>query len=161
MNWRRSLPGLVLIALLASPASAAALELDYYTYNGFAETVSAFQRLALIFNDNEYVYLIFIAVVLGIVFGALTAGVRALKAGGNGDTLSWALMVFIGVALFKGLVIPKGTVHVYDPVRNAYQAVGNVPDLIILIAGGMNKAERVVVELVDNPLCQDRCRLLL
>ena len=59
-------------------------------------------------------------------------------------------LAFIGVALFKGLVIPKGTVHVYDPVRNAYQAVGNVPDLIILIAGGMNKAERVVVELVDN-----------
>ncbi len=150
MKWRQSMPGLAVIGLLSSPASAAALELDYYTYNGFAETVGAFQRLALIFNDNEYVYLIFIAVVLGIVFAAMIAGVRALQAGGNGNTLSWALMVFIGVALFKGLVIPKGTIHVYDPVRNAYQAVGNVPDLIILIAGGMNKVERVVVELVDN-----------
>lgn len=150
MSSRQPLPALAVMALLLGPGTAAALELDYYTYNGFAETVSAFQRLALIFNDNEYVYLIFIAVVLGIVFAAMTAGVRALKAGGNGDTLSWVLMVFIGVALFKGLVIPKGTVHVYDPVRNAYQAVANVPDLIILIAGGMNKAERVVVELVDN-----------
>ena len=36
MNWRKFIPGFVLIALLASPASAAALELDYYTYNGFA-----------------------------------------------------------------------------------------------------------------------------
>ena len=145
MKWRQFIPGLAVIGLLSSPGTAAGLELDYYTYNGFAETVGAFQRLALIFNDNEYVYLIFIAVVLGIVFAAMTAGVRALQAGGNGNTLSWALMVFIGVALFKGLVIPKGTMHVYDPVRNAYQAVGGVPDLIIFIAGGMNKVERVVV----------------
>ena len=146
-NIVKQLSGLL---ILVSPGIANGLELDYYTYNGFTETVNAFERVALVFNDNEYIYLIFIAVVLGIVFGSLVIGARTLGNFGHGNTLSWILMVFLGVALFKGLVIPKGTVHVYDPVRNAYQPVGDVPDLVIIIAGGMNKIERVVVELVDN-----------
>lgn len=132
-----------------APSPAMALDLDYYTYNGFDQTVQAFQRIALIFGDNEYLYLVGVAVILGIVFAAMSAGVKALANNGNGNTWSWALMTLFGVLIFRGLVLPTGTVHVYDPTRNAYQAVGGVPDLVVFVAGGMNLAERVVVELVD------------
>lgn len=141
--------GIGVAASTAMPSSAHALDLDYYTYNGFDQTVQAFQRIALIFGDNEYLYLIGVAVILGIVFAAMAAGVKALANNGNGNTWSWALMTLVGVLIFRGLVLPTGTVHVYDPTRNAYQAVGGVPDLIVFVAGGMNLAERVVVELVD------------
>lgn len=138
----------LLVALM--PASAFALDLDYYTYNGFDQTVAAFQRLALVFGDNEYLYLIAIAIILGIVFAAMASGVKALANNASGSTWSWAFMTLIGVLIFRGLVIPAGTMHVYDPVRNAYQPVGGVPDLVIFVAGTMNKVERIVVELVDN-----------
>lgn len=140
--------GLGLFAI--APGSASALDLDYYTYNGFDQTVAAFERVALVFGDNEYIYLIAVAVILGIVFAAMAAGVKALANNGNGSTWSWAFMTLIGVLIFRGLVIPTGTVHVYDPVRNAYQPVGGVPDLVVFVAGAMNKVERIVVELVDN-----------
>src|SRR5690606_41671681 len=35
------------------------------------------------------------------------------------------------------------------PVRNAYEAVADVPDLIVLLAGVTNKAERAVQRIVD------------
>ena len=137
-----------LLCGLSSPAMG--LDLDYYTYNGFDATVAAFERIALIFGSTDYLNLAFVFVVLGIFAGAFVfAGKSFLQAGSQGNPLSWFFVVMLGVAVFRALVIPTGTVHVYDPVRNAYQGVGNVPDLVILVAGGTNKIERAVVELLD------------
>lgn len=139
------------ISALLSPNVVMALDLDYYTYNGFTETVNAFTRIAVIFNDQEYIYMFAVAAVFGILFGGISFYGKQLVSGyqGNNFSLSWLLGIIIGAAVYQGLVIPKGTVHIYDPVRNDYQAVGNVPDLLILISGAWNKIERVAVEVVD------------
>jgi conjugal transfer mating pair stabilization protein TraG len=54
------------------------------------------------------------------------------------------------VGLFVGLIATTGTVHVYDRVRNAYQPVGGVPNLLVLVAGATNMIERAMVETIDD-----------
>lgn len=152
---------LVLILGILLSSTAFALDMDFYTYGGFAETVNIFTRLSIIFNDNEYLYLFAVTCVFGIIFGGIMFYGKQLLGGfqGGGFSLAWLFTVILGVAIFKGLIIPKGTVHIYDPVKNNYQAVGNIPDLIILMAGSMNKFERIIVEVVDassaHPYKQD------
>ena len=64
----RTLPRILLIpGLLLLSAQASALEMEFYTYDGFSEVVNAFKRLALVFGNNEYLVLFAVAAVLGIL----------------------------------------------------------------------------------------------
>ena len=143
---------LVLILGILLSSTAFALDMDFYTYGGFAETVNVFTRLSIIFNDNEYLYLFAVTCIFGIIFGGMMFYGKQLLGGfqEGGFSLAWLFTVILGVAIFKGLIIPKGNIHIYDPIKNNYQAVSGVPDLIILLAGGMNKFERIIVEVVDS-----------
>jgi hypothetical protein len=128
------------------------MDTDFYIYGGFDVTVNAFTRIALIFNDGQYVVMFFIAVMFGIFFGgAIAFGQGLLGKGGDGAAIiNFLVLVLVGVAVFKGLIVPKGTVHIYDPVVNRYQAVGGVPDLIVFATRLTNTAERVLTEVMDN-----------
>lgn len=143
---------LIALSLVLFSTQAAAVDMDFYVYGGFDVTVNAFSRIALIFNDGEYVVMFFVAAVFGILFGGMIASGKALLGGGgnNASIINFLILVLIGTGLFKALIIPKGTVHIYDPVVNRYQAIGNVPDLIVLGAGLSNKAERILTEVTDN-----------
>jgi hypothetical protein len=149
---------LAALLLVLAPLPALAIDMDFYTYNGFDETVAAFTRLALIFSDNRYLVFFGLFAVLGIIFGGLSVGMQGLSGGGT-NPIAPFIPVAIGLAIAKGLLFPTGTVHVYDPARNAYQPVAQVPDLIILLAGGLNKIERGLVNVVDtasaNPYGED------
>ena len=149
---KRTLPIIALILVAALPSTAFALDMDFYTYDGFTETVNAFKRISLVFANNQYTTLFAVAVVLGLLLGGLFTvgkGIINFQQSATGLSLSWLMTTLIGVAVFKALITPTGTVHVYDPVRNAYEAVPDVPDLIVLVAGMTNKAERAVQEIVD------------
>lgn len=149
---RRLLLLAALIVAASLPSAAFALDMDFYTYDGFTETVNAFKRISLVFANNEYTTLFAVAVVLGLLLGGLFTvgkGIINFQQSATGLSLAWLMTTLIGVAVFKALITPTGTVHVYDPVRNAYEAVPGVPDLIVLAAGMTNKAERVVQQIVD------------
>ncbi|MDK8465884.1 conjugal transfer protein TraG N-terminal domain-containing protein [Marinobacter sp. SS13-12] len=149
---KRILPLLALMFAVALPSTALALDMDFYTYDGFTETVNAFKRISLVFANNQYTTLFAVAVVLGLLLGGLFTvgkGIINFQQSATGLSLAWLMTTLIGVAVFKALITPTGTVHVYDPVRNAYEAVPDVPDLIVLVAGMTNKAERAVQEIVD------------
>lgn len=139
---------LVLAALLL-PEAASALELDFYTYNGFEETVSAFKRLALIISDNGFLVFVLVFTAIGVTFAALKAGYDGFM-GGQINPTALFLPTILGVAVFKGLVLSTGTMHVYDPVRNAYEPVAGVPDLIVILAGTLSKIERGMVEITNT-----------
>lgn len=139
---------LAALAVLA-PGWAGAIELDFYTYNGFEETVAAFERVALVLNDNGFLIFAAIFAVLGVVIGGIATATRGLQ-GQTINPIAFLIPVALGVALFRGLVLPTGTLFIYDPVRNATQAVGDVPDIIVLLAGGLNKIERGIIEIVDT-----------
>ena len=139
----RALPAL-LLAFAATPALA--VDTSFYTYDGFGETVDAFRMVSLIFADPRYETLVMIIAVAGIALGAVIASVR----GSGMGLVAFGFQILVGVGLFVGLVSTTGTVHVYDKVRNAYQPVGGVPNLLVLVAGVTNLMERSLAEAIDD-----------
>ncbi|KKW90150.1 conjugal transfer protein TraG N-terminal domain-containing protein [Sphingobium chungbukense] len=134
------------LLLIATPAPAFALEASFHTYDGFAETVDAFRLVSMIFSDPRYETLVLICATAGIAIGVVVASIR-----GQGMALAaFGLQMLVGMGLFAGLVATTGTVHVYDKVRNAYQPVGGVPNLIVLVAGATNMMERALAETIDD-----------
>ncbi|PTR12616.1 MULTISPECIES: conjugal transfer protein TraG N-terminal domain-containing protein [unclassified Novosphingobium] len=152
----RSLAALLLAAPLALGATPAlAVDTSYYTYDGFAETVDAFHLVALIFADPRYETLVVICAVAGIALGALLASVRGQGMG----LVAFGFQMLVGIGLFVGLVSTTGTVHVYDKVRNAYQPVGGVPNLIVVVAGTTNLMERALSEVIDDNTTDPNAKL--
>jgi hypothetical protein len=138
---------LVLLALL--PGTAGAVDLDFYTWNAFEETVSAFQRVALVLKDPEFTVFVMVFAVGGLLVGGLTVAAQGMR-GQQVNPIGFLIPVAIGIALFRGLIWPTGTLYIYDPVRNDTAAVGNVPDAVVLMAGMLNKMERGVREIVES-----------
>jgi len=120
-------------ALLAS-SPAAALETSFHTYGGFQETVDAFRAVSLIFADSRYETLVVLMATVGIGLGALLASARGSGIG----LIAFGLQILVGIGLFVGMIATTGTVHVYDRVKNAHESVGDVPVLLILVAGTTN-----------------------
>ncbi|MBA4092373.1 MAG: conjugal transfer protein TraG [Sphingobium sp.] len=133
-------------ATAALPLPALALEASYHSYDGFEETVDAFRLVSLIFADPRYETLVLIMAVAGIALGAVLASIRGQGMG----LVAFGFQILMGVGLFVGFVATTGTVHVYDRVRNAYQPVGNVPNLLVLVAGTTNLIERALAETIDD-----------
>ena len=129
---------------LASPALA--VDTSFHVYDGFAETVDAFRLVSMIFGDPRYETLVMIVATVGIGLGAIIASIR----GSGMGLVAFGFQILIGIGLFVGLIATTGTVHVYDRVRNAYQPVGDVPNLLVLIAGATNMIERAMVETIDD-----------
>jgi len=145
---------LLFLCLLLFPAQAqAALTQEYYCWGGFDAVVSAFNKIALIFGGSGYQGLFttlatasLAALVIRVMMQLMLGG---FKGDGNvafGAIIPWLL----SVALFAGGVLPKGTLHVYDPVENKYQAIGGIPDVVVLFASVSNKIERILVEQVST-----------
>lgn len=135
--------------LLTTAWPAHALDMEYYTYDGFDDVVSSLQRLALIFSDNSYLGLFAAMAVFGMVFSWMSTAGRGIL-GAKVHPFAWAGPILAGMVVFKALVIPTGTLWVYDPVRNQNQAVGGVPDLIVATAGIFNLIQRGLVDIVDT-----------
>jgi conjugal transfer mating pair stabilization protein TraG len=149
---KRALAALPLIML---PSPALAIEASFHTYDGFAETVEAFRLVSMIFGDPRYETLVVICGVVGLALGALLAGVRGQAMG----IVAFGLQMLVGVGLFVGLVATTGTVHIYDKVRNAYQPVGGVPNLLVVVAGATNLMERALAETIDDNTIDPNAKL--
>ncbi|MDR6709275.1 conjugal transfer mating pair stabilization protein TraG [Novosphingobium sp. 1748] len=138
---------------VATPALA--VDASYHTWDGFSETVDAFRIVALIFSDPRYETLVVIIAVAGIGLGAVLAGVRGSGIG----LVAFGFQMLVGIGLFAGMIAITGTVHVYDRVRNAYQPVGGVPNLIVLVAGVTNLMERALAETIDDNTSDPNAKL--
>lgn len=132
------------VAFGATPALA--VDVSFYTYDGFAETVDAFHLVSLIFADPRYETLVVICGVAGIAIGAVLASIRGQGMG----LVAFGFQMLVGIGLFVGLISTTGTVNVYDKVRNAYQPVGSVPTLLVIVAGATNLMERALAEVIDD-----------
>ncbi|MEW6521906.1 MAG: conjugal transfer protein TraG N-terminal domain-containing protein, partial [Thermodesulfobacteriota bacterium] len=139
----------VILLFLCRADSALALDMEFYTYNGFGPVTQAFRKLALIFSDGGFVGLFFTATVLGILFAAMAFTVR-MATGARIVPLVWAMPVLLGVVLYLGLFVPKGNITVYDPVLNRFDTIGGIPNGVVATAGILNKIERGLVEIIDT-----------
>ena len=137
------------IAMLSAAPDANAVDMEYYTYNGFGAVVTAFQKISLIFSDNGYRALFFTVTALGIFIAGAAAYFQLLK-GARFSPLSWAWPVGLGICLYLGLMVPTGNVTIYDPVLNRFQTVGRIPDGIVVVAGILNKIERGLVDIIST-----------
>lgn len=142
-------PPLVFLVVILSRSTSHAIEMEYYTYNGFNAVVNAFTKIALIFSDADYKGLFFTVIVLGILMGGVVVYLLALS-GARVTPLSWTWPVGIGITLYLALVLPKGTLHIYDPVKNQYQPVGGIPDGLVALIGVLNKVERGLIDIVST-----------
>ncbi len=125
------------------------MDMDYYAYGAFAETVSAFQRIALIFSDDSYMMLASV-LAMGSILVATFMLVAKGMSGSQVNPVGFFVPLLAGLAIFIGGVVPKSTVFVFDPVKNDNLAVPGVPNLIVFVAGTLNKFERLIVEIVDT-----------
>ena len=139
--------------VIATPAWA--VDASYHTWDGFSETIDAFRIVALIFSDPRYETLVVIIAVAGIGLGAVLAGIR----GSGMGLVAFGFQMLVGIGLFAGMIATTGTVHVYDRVRNAYQPVGGVPNLIVLVAGVTNLMERALAETIDDNTSDPNAKL--
>lgn len=135
--------------IILSSTNAFAIDMEYYTYNGFSAVEQAFRKIALIFSDNGYKTLFFTVTALGICLGGAAAYFQLLK-GAKFSPLAWAWPVGLGICLYLGLMIPTGKITVYDPVLNRFQTIGDIPDGIIVVAGVLNKIERGLVDIIST-----------
>lgn len=138
------------VAVLVVPSVSVAVELDYYTYGGFRPTVDAFRRLALVFSDEGYGYIIAAFAAAGMLFGGVASGIKGISGAGPGARLHSLLVTLVGISIYTGTILNTDTIHIYDEVRNEYEAVDDVPELIIVIAGFTNRLERLVVDVLDD-----------
>lgn len=137
------------LLLLTLPLPAFALNMDYYTYDGFQETVDAFTRLALVMSDTAFNGFAFTFIVAGILLAGLTV-VFKVHGGQAINPIAPFIPVFAGAILYLGFIVPTGTMFIYDPVINANQAVGGVPNLVTMLAGTLNELERDVVTVIST-----------
>ncbi len=142
-------PGLVPVFLLGLEQNALALDMEFYTCNGFGPVSQAFQKIALIFSDGGYIGLFFTVTVLGIMAAGMAFTAKAMT-GAKTDVLAWGWPVLFGVVLYLGLFVPKGSITVYDPVLNRFQTIGGIPNAVVFTAGVLNKIERGLVEIIDT-----------
>ena len=82
----------------------------------------------------------------GILFGGIALVMRAV--GGRFSTMSWGVPLMAGYLVYVAMIVPQGTLYIYDPVANRNQAVGGIPDGIVAIAGTMNLIEQFMVNTI-------------
>ena len=145
----KSLIFAALLLIILLPSAALAVDFDYYVYGGFDAVVNAFNKLALVFGDNGYMSFYAFSIAAGIFFGCVTVAARILGAG-NGSPMSWIIPALVGIGIYLSLAVPKGTLHIYDPVYNKNQAIGGIPAGVVAVAGVLNSVERGLVDIVTT-----------
>ncbi|SNB45439.1 conjugal transfer protein TraG N-terminal domain-containing protein [Geobacter sp. DSM 9736] len=146
---RRTIISATILLIVIVPSAALAVDFDYYVYGGFDAVVNAFNKLALVFGDNGYMSFYAFSIAAGIFFGCVTIAARILG-GGNGSPMSWIVPSLVGIGVYLSLAVPKGNLHIYDPVYNKNQTIGGIPNGVVAIAGVLNAVERGLVDIVTT-----------
>ncbi|AJY71118.1 hypothetical protein RW64_16900 [Geobacter sulfurreducens] len=124
------------------------MEMEFYTYGGFDAVVNGFQKVSLMFSSNELRVLGYVAAVLGLLFGGLGLYMRAFTGRQQSFLLVYAPWL-AGLVVYFFLVTNIGVLHIYDPVKNKYQAV-SLPSAVVAVVGGLNTIERGLVQVVAD-----------
>lgn len=136
-----------LLVMVSTPAWA--LGMEYYTYGGYNAIVLALQKVSLIFSDGGYNALYGVIMVAAIYLGVASKLVAA-AAGRKSSLLSFAPAFLLGVGIYFALIVPKGSLTVYDPTMNRFQTIGGIPNGLVMVAGGLNKIEQGIVDIIDT-----------
>jgi conjugal transfer mating pair stabilization protein TraG len=141
---------IIVTGIILTASHCYALDMDYYTWNGFDIEVEAWTILTLIFSDNGYITLFFAVVTMGIFLGGAGTIFALLSGQKKGSPLSWAWPLGLGVIIYLGLIVPKGNLTIYDPVVNKFQTISHVPNGLVAVAGVLNKVEKGLSDIITT-----------
>ena len=143
------LPILLLLAVFLNTTSVYAATWEIITHGGYEAAVSAWQKVALIFSDNNYKTLALPVAVLGAIILYLSVATR-IALGGRGNLLAgWGTPFIIGLIIYIAFIIPKDSVVIYDETLNrGPQQINNIPRGIATIAGLLNKIENGFTNII-------------
>jgi len=137
--------GLILLSATTSYAGT----WEIITHGGYDAAVSAWNKIALIFSDNNYTALFLSVAVLGAIILYLSVYTR-IALGSKGNPLSgWGVPFMIGIVLYMGFIVPKDRIIIYDETLNrGPQAIDNIPRGVATIAGLLNKIEKGFTNII-------------
>lgn len=140
----------VLLILMGS--SAYAMDGDFYTYEGFSLVVNTFRVIALIFHDHQFKVLVGLFATIGIFSSGFISFMRAVFNNGQNvqSAIGWLFWPIFGCIIYQGLVLPKGTIHIYDRIFNQYQAVRHVPSLLVALSTVFNNIEEGLRKIIST-----------
>lgn len=141
---------LIIAGSIIKASVSYALDMDYYTWNGFDIEVEAWRILTLIFADNGYKTLFFAVITMGIFLGGFGTIFGLMSGTKQGSSLSWAWPLGLGVVLYLALIVPKGNLTIYDPVANKFQTIPQVPNGLVAVAGILNKIEKGLSDIITT-----------
>lgn len=140
-----------LISLLLFTNNVLAIDMEYITDNGFTEIYNAFDSLALIFSNSSFKGLIFIVAFGSILIAGFTNYFgKPLISGGTPSLVGWLGPTFTGLIFYIVFFVTTGTLHIYDPVKNRYQAVEGIPSAIVILFGVTNTIEQGVSKIINS-----------
>lgn len=125
------------------------MQFEYYVYGDFRSAVNAFHMVANLFSNHTYQSWFTVVMLLTIAAFAFQAAAERIFGAKASDAI-WIKRVMIGTVLYSIFMVPTVTLHVYDPVKNKYEAVGGVPAGVGLIAGLTNGFTREISELIET-----------
>jgi len=125
------------------------MNLDFYVYGDFFSIVNAFKMVANVFSNNAYKSWITIFMLFGVVAFAFHMNMERAFGAKLNDS-AWIKRIIWGMLIYSMLMVPTMTIHVYDPVKNRYEAVGGVPIGAGLFASITSTVSRELIDIVET-----------
>jgi len=122
----------------------------YFVWNEFDATVDAFKTLGLVMSDPRYQGCFFGIIVIGFVFGGISAFFSAHAKGGDPlkTVIRWFGIFIIGVAIYLTFIKPTTSMTIWDQATNQQTTLGGIPVGIEFLAILSNTIETNFVSLI-------------
>ncbi|MFZ4860005.1 MAG: conjugal transfer protein TraG N-terminal domain-containing protein, partial [Desulfuromonadaceae bacterium] len=124
-------------------------------YNSYDVVFEAWKQIALVFKDNEYKELLGIMTMVGFAASGLGSFGKAAMTGNSGSIfITWIFPPLIGAALTYTFITsplaPRVTLVIYDTVTGATGSVGELPEILVMVATTLNKIESGMIDIVST-----------
>ncbi|MBI1913124.1 MAG: conjugal transfer protein TraG N-terminal domain-containing protein [Deltaproteobacteria bacterium] len=127
---------------------------EYITHSGFDILKNSLQGTALLFGDSSLDTLYTAILMLGVVLVAVAISIKVVF-DSKTHPLEWVKPAGLAVMLYLLLVVPKGTINLYDDVENKSISIGGLPVGLVLMAGLTNNIETEIndrITLAMSPI---------
>lgn len=130
---------------------ATPLEMEITVHGGFDTIYAVLNGLSLLFGAGDFHVAVTMFLLLFFTVTALFSAMAFLW-GEARSPWSWSKPFLYAYLVYWAFVIPMGTIHLYDDVKNKYAKIDGIPLLIVSLAGFTNQIENVLGELLETAI---------
>ena len=125
--------------------------MEVTVHGGFEVVHSVLHGLSLLFGAKDFHVAVTIFLLLFFTVTALFAAMSYLW-GETKSPFSWTKPFLYSYILYWAFIIPLGTIHLYDDVKNQYAKIDGIPLLIVSLAGFTNQIENGLGKMLETAL---------